>query len=79
MPTITTAEEALALVNQLPREEKARLIGKLAEDLAQDAKQRQPKRDFYGALAHLDPAPSAEEIDEVRREMWAGFGEGDDW
>jgi hypothetical protein len=79
MPNITTAEEALAIVNQLSPEEKARLIGKLAEDLAQETKQQQPKRDFYGALSHLGTAPSAEDIDEVRREMWAGFAEGDDY
>jgi hypothetical protein len=79
MPNITTAEEALAIVNQLSPAEKARLIGKLAEDLAQETKQQQPKRDFYGALSHLGPAPSAEDIDEVRREMWAGFAEGDDY
>lgn len=79
MAIITTAEEAYAILHELPAAEKARLIGKLAENLAQAAKPHQPKRGFYGALAHLGPAPSAEDIDEVRREMWAGFGEGDDY
>lgn len=30
------------------------------------------KRSLLGALAHLGPAPSAEDIDEVRREVWGG-------
>ena len=29
----------------------------------------------YGTLAKYGPAPSAEEIDENRREMFRGFGE----
>jgi len=29
----------------------------------------------YGMLAKYGPAPSAEEIDENRREMFRGFGE----
>jgi hypothetical protein len=79
MPQISTAEEALAIVNQLPAEERARLISKLAENLVQDLQPRQPGRPFRGILAHLGPAPSAEDIDEVRRDMMKGFAEGDDW
>lgn len=26
---------------------------------------------LYGILAHVGPAPSAEDIDEIRREMWS--------
>ncbi len=78
MLNITTAEEALAILNQLSPEEKARLIGRLAEDLANHVQLPQAHRPFRGILAHLGPAPSAEDIDEVRREMWAGFGEGDE-
>lgn len=33
----------------------------------------QPRTSVHGILSHLGPAPSAEEIDEVRREMWANF------
>jgi hypothetical protein len=32
-----------------------------------------PRRSLYGLCADLGPAPSAEDIDEVRREMWANF------
>jgi len=31
------------------------------------------KKSAYGLLAHVGPGPSAEEIDENRREMFRGF------
>jgi hypothetical protein len=34
-------------------------------------------RGFIGLCADLGPAPSAEEMDEARREMWAGFPRDD--
>jgi len=34
-----------------------------------------PPRSAYGLLAEYGPAPSAEEIDENRRDMFRGFGE----
>jgi hypothetical protein len=45
---------------------------KLAEDDTPDAG---PLKSAYGILAEYAPAPSAEEIDENRREMFRGFGE----
>lgn len=33
----------------------------------------QPQPSLHGMLAHLGPAPSAEEIDEARAEAWADF------
>jgi hypothetical protein len=74
-----TIDEIHALVNQLPRDEQARLIGIIAQDLAKEAVPPPKGQSFRGILKHLGPAPSAEEIDEARREMWAGFGEGDDY
>lgn len=35
---------------------------------------KKPTKSCLGALAHLGPAPSAEEIDENRAEMFANFG-----
>ena len=32
-----------------------------------------PHRSLWGVLQHLGPAPSAEDIDEARREAWANF------
>ena len=37
-----------------------------------------PKKSMFGVLSKYGPAPSAEEIDENRREMFANFGEYDD-
>lgn len=34
-----------------------------------------PKKSGYGLLAQYGPAPSAEEIDENRRDMFKGFAE----
>jgi hypothetical protein len=49
-------------------------IKKLAEN--ETAEQpRKPLRSAYGLLAEYGPAPSAEEIDENRRDMFRGFGE----
>lgn len=33
----------------------------------------------YGILAKYGPAPSAEEIDENRKDMFKNFASGDDW
>jgi hypothetical protein len=49
-------------------------IKKLAE--AESAENAcQPLKSAYGILAEYGPAPSAEEIDENRRDMFRGFGE----
>jgi hypothetical protein len=34
-------------------------------------------RGFIGLCADLGPAPSADEIDEARRDLWAGFPRDD--
>ncbi len=79
MPTITTAEEALTLVNQLPPEEKARLISKLAEDLAQNVKQRQqlaaptPTPSVRDILTQLGPNPTPDEIEVARQGLQAAI------
>lgn len=44
----------------------------LREDAARPQK---PKKSALGLLAEYGPGPSAEEIDENRREMFRGFGE----
>src|SRR5437588_3473330 len=46
---------------------------KLAEE--ETGTQTKPLKSAYGLLAEYGPAPSAEEIDESRRDMFRGFGE----
>jgi hypothetical protein len=55
--------------------DKIRLIQRLASQLERDIQERQPVREsgLYGALADLGPGPSAEDIDEVRREIWGSY------
>lgn len=48
-------------------------LGKLAEEEA--GATAKPKKSAYGLLAQYGPGPSAEEIDENRREMFRGFAE----
>jgi hypothetical protein len=48
-------------------------LGKLAEE--EEGAEPRPKKSGYGLLAKYGPGPSAEEIDENRREMFRGFGE----
>jgi hypothetical protein len=49
-------------------------LGKLAEDSPADAP-RKPLKTGRGMLAKYGPAPSAEELDENRKDMFHGFGE----
>ena len=69
----TLLEEAL----RLSYADRARLIERLAATLVEEAPASNtgntPKRSLRGLLAEYGPAPSAEEIDEVRRDMLTGF------
>jgi hypothetical protein len=49
-------------------------LGKLAEESPDDLPQR-PLKTGRGVLAKYGPAPSAEEIDENRKDMFRGFGQ----
>ena len=49
-------------------------LGQLAEDSPADTP-RKPLKTGRGMLAKYGPAPSAEEIDENRKDMFHGFGE----
>lgn len=75
----STYERILDEVRQLPTDEQRRLIGELALELATTKRETRstPRESLYGIAAHLGPAPSAEEIDEVRREAWATFPRDD--
>jgi hypothetical protein len=48
-------------------------LGQLAKEEAQQ--QSAPKKSAFGLLAKYGPGPTAEEIDENRREMFRGFAE----
>jgi hypothetical protein len=77
--TTTNLDEIMTLASQLSPEDKLRVIERLASLIGQDLSlspavpKRSSNRSLYGILADLGPAPSEEDIAEVRREMWANF------
>ncbi|MDZ4769205.1 MAG: hypothetical protein SGJ24_08760 [Chloroflexota bacterium] len=70
-----TYHEALSYIRQLPALEKARLLETLRAELSQDlaVAATKPARSLYGSFADLGNAPSAQEIDEARHELWDNF------
>ena len=73
-----TVEQVLQLAQQLKPSEQAHLIARLAEKMEKSLETiaqspAVPRQTLWGALADLGPAPSAEDIDEARREMWGNF------
>lgn len=72
--TVTLAEVA-ALARGLPAVDRLRLIEGLVAELEHEwqALRSAPRRSLYGLWADLGPAPTAEEIDQARREAWADF------
>jgi hypothetical protein len=69
----TTLEAVVAQAQELSPIDKVRLVEQVMATLEQELKTAQPKkpsRSLLGVLAEYAPAPSSEEIDEARREMW---------
>jgi hypothetical protein len=74
--TIELTEEQVAALKAKAATEGLSLEGwlrKIANDQAEP--RRKPYKTGYGMLAKYGRAPSAEEIDENRRDMFRGFGE----
>ncbi|MCI0441281.1 MAG: hypothetical protein L0177_19435 [Chloroflexi bacterium] len=68
-------EEVIELASKLSLRDRVRLIGALAPTIERDLSNGRPapKKSLLGLCSHLGPAPSAEQIDEVRRQEWANF------
>lgn len=68
-------QEVLHLAKQLSPVDKVRLIQELTPDIERElvANQITPRKSLWGLCADLGQAPSADEIDEARREEWANF------
>ena len=79
--TDVTFEQVFRMARRLRPVDQARLVARLAPAMERLVEQidhapaEQPRLPLRGLLADLGPAPSAEEIDEVQREMWASFSE----
>jgi hypothetical protein len=74
-----TIERILNLAADLQPKEQAQLISRLATVMEKSVPVAEAKSrpSLYGALADLGAAPSVEDIDEIRREMWANFPRDD--
>jgi len=76
-----TFDQVLTLAQQLRPIDQARLVARLAPKVEwvvqqiETATPAAPRKPLRGLLSDLGPAPTAEEIDEVQREMWASFAE----
>jgi hypothetical protein len=70
-----TLNEALEVVRRLSTFDKISLLEHVASSLKDDLAQphSKPLETFKGILAPLGAGPSDEDIDAVRRAMWAGF------
>lgn len=79
--TEITFEQVFRMARRLRPVDQARLVARLAPAMERLVEQidhapaERPRTPLRGLLADLGPAPSAEEIDEVQREMWASFSE----
>lgn len=69
-----TLETVLNLAKQLSLVDKVRLIELMAPEIERElVRPKAPRRSLWGICADLGEAPSAEEIDEARRDAWANF------
>ena len=75
MDKVVTLERALELVKQLSPIDKVRLIERIALEIRRDQMVGPPvpRKSLWGLCADLGPAPSAEDIDHVRKEEWGRF------
>lgn len=75
MQATVTLEEVLGLAKRLSSLDKVRLIEQITPDIERElaSSQPTPRQSLRGLCSDLGPAPSTEDIDEARREMWANF------
>jgi hypothetical protein len=74
----SSLEQACRIAEGLKPVDQAKLLAWLANKVAKAVEQPagespSPRKSLHGALAHLGPMPSMEEIKELRREVWANF------
>jgi hypothetical protein len=78
MNSIVTPQSVLEMLRQLPPRDRLKVIAQALPEAERELPEKvRPLNSLWGICADLGFAPSAEEIDEVRREMWASFGRDD--
>jgi hypothetical protein len=69
-----TANSVLEMLRKLPPRERMQVIVRALPEIERDlSKSPRPRKSLLGLCSDLGPAPSAEEIDQVRREVWHNF------
>lgn len=69
-----TADTVLTMLRQLPPRERLRVIAVALPETERDlAEHRRPLQSLRGLCVDLGQAPSADDIDQARREAWANF------
>ena len=75
----TMHEHVLDLAKALSREDRLRIVGRLAEDMIErgeaSGEPPRPRESLRGAWKDLGPSPSPEDFEEARREMAGRFAE----
>jgi hypothetical protein len=79
MGAAASLEDVLDLARRLSTVDKVRLIERVSPQIEAEveSRDRTPRRSAWGLCRDLGEAPSAEEIDEARRESVAVFPRGD--
>jgi hypothetical protein len=71
----TSTDKAIKLLRELPPREQLKVIVEILPELEMMLSESlgKPRRSLLGLCADLGRAPSAEEIDEARKGIWAEF------
>jgi hypothetical protein len=76
--TSVTVESVLEMLRKLSPRDRLTVIARALPEVDRELSEtKRPLKSLWGLCADLGPAPSAEDIDEIRREMWANFPRDD--
>lgn len=69
-----TMDSVLEMLRKLPPQERLKVIARALPEIEKDLSDlHRPRKSLLGIFSDLGPAPSAEEIDQVRKEVWKDF------
>lgn len=75
MAETVTLQDVVEMAGRLSLLDKVRLIERITPEIERGLESTlpTPKRSLWGVCAHLGAAPSAEDINKTRGEVWANF------
>jgi len=73
--SVASIERAVKVLRELPPREQLKVIVEILPELEMMLSESsgKPRRSLLGLCADLGKAPSTQEIDEARKDIWAGF------